>query len=110
MLRSCCDIRLCVPTSVSGLGPVLGQPRQQRAARVKLPGPEASGARVPGEDGGNSLDSLDRHGVVKCEAGTVQLTYNTRGSFTFLAFRNIMQMFLLNIKRDTGSSIRTDQN
>ena len=83
---------MCVPTSVSGLGPVLGQPGQQRAARVKLPGPEASGARVPGEDGGNSLD---RHGVVKCEAGTVQLTYKTRGSFTFLAFRNIMQTQIL---------------
>ena len=68
---------MCVPTSVSGLGPVLGKPGQQRSARVKLPGPEAS-AGIPGEDSRDSSGhSLNRHGVVKCEADTVQLTYNT---------------------------------
>ena len=80
VMLSCLDSAL----TSSRLGPVLGQSRQQRPAGVELSAPEAG---VPGEDSDRG-HGLDRHSVVKCEAGTV-LTYNT--GLIHIPFRETLQ-------------------
>ena len=80
VMLSCLDSAL----TSSRLGPVLGQSGQQRPAGVELSAPEAG---VPGEDSDRG-HGLDRHSVVKCEAGTV-LTYNT--GLIHIPFRETLQ-------------------
>ena len=71
----------------TSLAPVLRMRCGPGPPRVELAAAEASEAAVPGEDRDRG-HGLDRHSVVKCEAGTV-LTYNT--GLIHIPFRETLQ-------------------